>query len=87
MYQSDNIDKRNEYIENFLKQRVETDVNYRLIRHTRNRICHAWKGKSKKSSTKSIMGIDIHTYRKRFEYQFTPQMNWSTIEIDHLKSI
>ena len=42
---------------------------------------------SKQSSTKKILGIDIETYKKWIEYQFTLEMNWSNIEIDHVKPI
>ena len=31
--------------------------------------------------------MDIETYRKWIEYQMTPEMNWSNIEIDHVKPI
>ena len=42
---------------------------------------------TKQSSTKEILGIDIGTYKKWLEFQFTPEMNWSNIEIDHVKPI
>ena len=42
---------------------------------------------TKQSSTKEILGIDVDTYRKWIEFQFTPEMNWSNIEIDHVKAI
>ena len=42
---------------------------------------------SKESSTKKFLGIDIETYKKWIEYQMTPEMNWSNIEIDHVKAI
>ena len=42
---------------------------------------------TKQSSTKEILGIDIDTYRKWIEFKFTPEMNWSNIEIDHVKPI
>ena len=41
----------------------------------------------KSSSSISILGIDIETYRKWIEYQFPPEMNWSNIEVDHVKPI
>ena len=41
----------------------------------------------KSSSTKDILGIDIDTYRKWIEWQFTPEMNWSNTEVDHVKPI
>ena len=73
----------NEYIKN----RIKTDVNFRLIRNTRRRIHHALKGKSKSFSTVNILGIDTDLYRKWLEFQFTPEMNWENIEIDHVKPI
>ena len=69
------------------RKRRKTDVNFRLIRNTRRRIHHALNGKSKSSSTRNILGIDIDLYRKWIEYQMTPEMNWSNIEIDHVKAI
>ena len=68
------------------RTRRKTDVNFRLIRNTRRRIHHALNCKSKSSGTKKI-GIDIDLYRKWIEYQMNPEMNWSNIEIDHVKAI
>ena len=42
---------------------------------------------TKQSSTKEILGIGIDLYRKWLEFQFTPEMNWSNIEVDHIKPI
>ena len=76
--------KRNLYI----KSRIKADVNFRLVRNTRRIIHHALRGNSKSSSTTTeLLGVDINTYRKWIEYQFTPETNWSTIEIDHVKPI
>ena len=66
---------------------MKTDVNFRLIRNTRRRIDLALNGKSKSSSTRDILGIDIKTYKKWIEFQMTPEMNWGNIEIDHNKAI
>ena len=43
------------------------------------------KGFTKQSTSRNIIGTDIDTYRKWIEYQFTPEMNWSNIEIDQVK--
>ena len=42
---------------------------------------------TKQSPTKETLGIDIETYKKRIEYQMTPEMNWSNIEVNHVKPI
>ena len=74
-------------IKEYMKNRMKTIVNFRLIRNTRWRNHHALNGKSKSSSTKEISGIDIETYKKWIKFQMTPEMNWNIIEIDHVKPI
>ena len=82
-YNKQNKEKSNIY----LKNKRETDVNYRLIVYTRTRIYKSLKSMTKQSSTKEILGIGIALYRKWLEFQFTPEMNWSNIEVDHIKPI
>ena len=97
-YQTINKDKINLYNKNYFqhnknkinqsrKNRRKTDVNFRLICNTRRRIHHALNGKSKSSSTRDILVIDIDVYRKWIEFQMTPEMNWSNNKIDHVKAI
>ena len=62
-------------------------MNYRLIKNRRRRVHRALEGKSKSSSTLDFLCIDIETYRKKIEFLMTPHMNWSKIEIDHVKPI
>ena len=71
----------------YSNNKYKTDNNFRLMCKTRSRIHHALNGKTKPSSTKDILGMDIELYRKRIEYQFAPEMNWENIEIDHVKAI
>ena len=82
-YRFHNRGKINEYKNN----KYKTDINFRLIKKTRNRLYHALNGKSKSSSTREILGIDIETYKKWTEIQMTPDKTWENIEIDHVKSI
>ena len=97
-YYLDNRDRLNNYqkkynyenkekINLYIKNRKKTDVNFRLTCNTRRRIHHALNGKSKSSSTREILGIDIDLYKKWVAFQMTPEMNWSNIEIDHVKPI
>ena len=85
-YFHQNKEKLNEYKNNILKIELK-HANYRLITNSRSRIYKSLKGMTKRSSTKEILGIDIDLYRKWLEFQFTPEMNWSNIEIDHVKPI
>ena len=71
----------------YSNNKYKTNVNFRLICNTRRKIHHALNGKSKSSSTRDILVIDIDTYRKWIEYQMTPDMSWDNIEIDHVKPI
>ena len=59
----------------YVKNRIKTDVYFRLIRDTKRRIHQALQGKTKSSSTRNILGIDIDLYRKWIEWQFTPELN------------
>ena len=97
-YQNINKDKINLYNKSYFqhikkrinesrKNRRKTDVSFRLICNTGRIIHHALNGKLKSISTEGILGIDLDTYRKWLEFQFTPEMNWEKIEIDQVKPI
>ena len=75
------------YHREYMKNRRETDFNFRLIENTRRRIHHALNGETKSLATKEILGIDIETYKKWIEFQMTENMNWMNIHIDHVKPI
>ena len=86
-YFQHNKNKNNEYRKTYFKNRRKTDLNFRLICNTRRRNHHALNGKSKSISTEEILGIDIDTSKKWLEFQFTTEMNWGNIEIEHVKAI
>ena len=81
-YKEQNKEKRNIY----LKNKGETDVKFRLIGNTGNKIYESSKGMTKQSSTIDILGIDCDTDKMWLEFQFTPEINWENIEIDHVKA-
>ena len=86
-YQLKNHEKIITQQKKYKNNRYKTDINYRLICITRSRIRQALNRKTKQSSSINILGIDINLYRKWLEFQFTPEMNWENIEIDHVKPI
>ena len=53
-YFQQNKGRINEYKKHYVKNRNETDVNYRLIVYTRNRIYKSLKGMMKQSSSRDI---------------------------------
>ena len=73
--------------ETYILKTNEKHVNFRLISNTRNRIYKSLKSLTKQSSSRDLLGIDIETYRRWIVWQMTPEMNWSNIEIDHVKPI
>ena len=86
-YESKNHDRIFARKKGFILIMKKTDNNFRLICRTRSRIHQSSKNISKQSSTKEVLGIDVATYRKWIEWQMTPEMNWSNIQIDHVKAI
>ena len=84
-YFQQNKGRINEYKKRYVRNRIKTDVKYRLIVYTSNRIYKSLTGMMKQSSSRDILGIDIASYKKWLEFQFRPEMNWSNIEIDHVK--
>ena len=56
--------QQNEYKNN----KYKTENNFRLLCKTRNRIYQALKGKVKSSSTKTILGLDIETYKNGWNF-------------------
>ena len=86
-YCSENRSKINAREKIYLNNTYKTDINFCLIKNTRNRTYQTLTGMVKSSSTKDILGKDIATYKKWIEFQMTPEMNWSNIGIDHVKVI
>ena len=71
----------------YTNNRYKTDINFRLICKTRSKTFKTLKGMTKQSSSINILGIGIDLYRKSLDVQFTPEMNWSNTEVDHIKPI
>ena len=86
-YYSENRNKINAREKIYLNNRYKTDINFRLVKNTRNRLCQSLKGMGKSSSTEEILGDDISIYKKWIELQMTPDMTWDNIVIDHVKPI
>ena len=77
----------NYYKNDYIKNRIKTNVNVRIIHTTRPRIHHALNGKLKSSSTIDFLGLDFDTNGKWIEFQMTPKTKWKNIDIDHFRPI
>ena len=86
-YQLKNHDKIIAQKKIYSNNKYKSDINFQIICKTRSRIYKSLKGMIKQSSSRDLLDIDIDTYKKWLEFQFTPEMNWSNIEIDHVKPI
>ena len=86
-YQLKNHDKTIARKKIYSNNSNKTVSNSRLVRKTGSRFRQALRGKIKSSSTRDILGIDIDSYKKWVKFHFTPEMNWSNIDIDHVKPI
>ena len=86
-YYLENRDKIKTRLNDYFKNRIKPDVNFRLTCSTKRRFHHALNGKLISSSTKEILETDIDTYRKCIEWQMTQEMSWPNIEIDHVKPV
>ena len=86
-YQLRNHDKNNARKKTYSNDRYKTDINFRLIQKTRSRIFEVLQRISKSTLSKENLGTDIDSYRRGIEYHMTPNLNWTNIEIDHVKPL
>ena len=42
---------------------------------------------TEQSSLVDILAIENNTYKTWMEYQFTPEVNWKNIDVDHLRPV
>ena len=69
------------------KQRLKTDVNFRLKVTLRSRLQQALKRNTKSASTLALLGCSVDHLKKHLEKQFQPGMTWnnkSKWHVDHI---
>lgn len=74
----------------YIKQRLISDENYRIVHNLRGRIRAAIKGDVKTGSSIDLLGCPIDTLKRHLESQFTEGMTWDNYgfygwHIDHIK--
>ena len=73
-------------IANYCKQctcYLNKNEKTRIAGNLRNRIYKALHSNSKSAKTMELLGCEIEFFKKWIESQFTPEMNWKNIHIDH----
>ena len=68
------------------KKRYYLDPTYKLKIHIRGRTSDFFKG-YKSTSTEKLLGCSYEFARKWIEAQFTSEMNWNNIHIDHIRPL
>lgn len=73
----------------YSKNKRKTDALFLLKHRIRTRITNSIKGKgyTKKSKTFEILGCDYIFFKQYLESQFTKEMNWNNIHLDHIKPL
>jgi hypothetical protein len=83
IYNDNNKDQRNKY----QKNRLDTDVNHRVLKNLRVRLYKAVKNNVKSASTKELLGCTSDELKIHLENKFTDGMNWDNYgewHIDHI---
>jgi hypothetical protein len=70
------------------KERLKTDINFKLARNLRGRVRSAIIGKIKFDDTLSLVGCSVEQLKIHLEKQFTRRMSWKNYgkwHIDHIR--
>jgi len=74
-------------VANRIKEREQEDINFKLKRRIRSRLCSALKRNYKTGSAVKDLGCSIEQFKKHLEDQFQIGMTWDNYgkwEIDHI---
>jgi hypothetical protein len=90
-YYQKNKDQKRKYDKIYCEKRYKNDLNYKIRKNLRGRICAAIKKKCGKKTIKSseLLGCSIEHVRKHLESQFKEGMTWDNHgykgwHIDHI---
>ena len=80
------------YMNNWKKERLKTDVQYKLGCNLRIRLSMALRGRVKTGSAIEMLGCSISELKKYLEGQFIENMDWDNYgrlgwHIDHIKPL
>ena len=81
--------KRRDKFNKYIRDRLKTDINFKLRKTIRARIRLALKNDKKRSKTLKLLGVNnIITAKKHLEKLFKPRMTWKNHgkwHVDHIK--
>jgi hypothetical protein len=71
----------------YARNRLKTDINYRVLRRLRKRVWSALRGRSKSAHTMELLGCTIDQLKQHLESRFLPGMSWDNYgkwHVDHI---
>ena len=76
-------------LRDYKRNRIKTDINFRLAHNLRNRLRHAIKNNQKVGSAVRDLGCSVQELKEHLENQFTEGMSWDNYglygwHIDHI---
>jgi hypothetical protein len=77
-----NKDYRCTYMKQYFRNKLNTDINFKLASHMRTRINLALNGNWKSGHTLKLLGCSIEFLKKYLEAQFTEGMSWTNHTLD-----
>lgn len=81
---------RPEYMNAWYKEKLSTNIDYKITHNLRERLRVALHNNSKGAKTKDMLGCSMNEFKQYLESKFTEEMNWDNYgrkgwHIDHIK--
>lgn len=78
------------YMNDWYKEKLSTNIDYKIIHNLRERLRVALQNNSKGTKTKDMLGCSVEEFKQYLESKFTEGMNWGNYgrkgwHIDHIK--
>jgi hypothetical protein len=92
LQQKDYFEANKDKINSYYKNKLKTDIQYKLSRNLRNRLRDAVKNNYKAGSAVKDLGCSIKELKQHLESKFLPGMSWDNWtfygwHIDHIKPL
>lgn len=87
-YYQENKDLIKQRSKEYMYNRIENDLGFKILQRCRSRLYKAIKGHTKSASTQKLIGCTVEHLLNHLESQFTEGMTWDNYgewHIDHIK--
>jgi len=90
LYKELNMENFREYHKNYVMNRYNTDINFRLSMNLRGRLNKALQGNSKSDHTMNLIGCDLDFFKTWISFQFYDNCEWNNYgfwwHLEHVKA-